>query len=255
MKYKFDRELFASNVHFVVKEKNLTLKKVEEDAGVAPGYISRLRKDGSTTVPTIEFVTNVSISLGVSLAVLLSVDLSKTSSREVYLAEFFDKLITKSSRREIKWEIVDYDFNKHVKAGDPSLDEFHPLEGYTEPRVSEDFRNCYDYWTYFDSKFCGDSGVEAMEESYQFKMPKGATFFLMKVHYGDNGQYGPVGNGYEVYIADKNNIATPITHSMVGDKDMAARRLENLHSLAAEYCKVQELDSNVRGIIDEFMEG
>lgn len=53
----FDKRLFISNIYQLAKERSVKIGDLEKKAGVSVGYLSRINKEDSNTVPTIDFVT------------------------------------------------------------------------------------------------------------------------------------------------------------------------------------------------------
>ncbi|MBO4214389.1 MAG: hypothetical protein J5876_05345 [Lachnospiraceae bacterium] len=100
----FDKRICISNIRYLLKlNTEVKIGRIESEAGVGLGYMSRLEKTGNTADPSVEFVVTAAKLLGVSLDLLVGVDLTGVTATELYLSSFFVKLISDTSNGDLQW--------------------------------------------------------------------------------------------------------------------------------------------------------
>lgn len=123
----FDKAICVSNIYFLAKQKEMKIGDLESECGVSTGYISRLNKEDSKTVPGLEFLLAVAEKLGVSLKSLVSFKFSELTPNEVKVKRFIEKLTFQTQSFAIHWEQEnDEDIRNVAEVG---CDEYatHPL--------------------------------------------------------------------------------------------------------------------------------
>jgi transcriptional regulator with XRE-family HTH domain/frataxin-like iron-binding protein CyaY len=99
---EFNKQLMLDNISYLLKESGKKIGELETEAGVSPGYISRISKEGNTK-PGIEFIINVADSLNISIDTLLNVDYAGMTSNERYLLSFLEKLNRDTLGDKLDW--------------------------------------------------------------------------------------------------------------------------------------------------------
>lgn len=100
----FNKALCFSNIRELLYQKtDIGIGQIEKAAGLRLGYMARLEKEGNTAAPSMEFVVTAAKLLGVSVDMLISIDLIKLTPTERYLAKFLDKLKKKTLKGEVEW--------------------------------------------------------------------------------------------------------------------------------------------------------
>ena len=175
----FDKAIFLDNLEYLIKEKNITARNIEEKAGVSKGYISRLKKEGNMSVPGIEFVLTVSSLTGVSVEVLSTINLSQCSESEDYYIRFVDRLIEKTVRKDVRWRaksLYEFKDNPNGQSDNNVIFERTPSwgESFVEMLNGQyKYRSSYDYGEY--------SFIETEGDFYCFKMDYTNVLYLVKV--------------------------------------------------------------------------
>lgn len=100
---EFLKERFFSNLSHLIKIHEKKIGELETDAGVSPGYISRMNKEANGK-PGIDFIVKVADQLNVSIDTLLGVDLTKLSHTEKYTFDFLEKLTQETEAENLIWE-------------------------------------------------------------------------------------------------------------------------------------------------------
>ena len=168
----FDKRLCIANIYQLAKEKGIKLGDLEKSAGVSAGYISRINKEDSNTVPTIDFIAAVAEALGVTVDAIIKNDYSTPTPTELYILSFVDRLLSQTNADELDWKketatqlkVMGYD-----EQGSPD----HPL-------FSMDFENNEPSPRY-SSRFHSDFGISG--DCFYLSLPgaKNTTVYLMCV--------------------------------------------------------------------------
>ena len=113
---QFDKYKCFANIRELLKNTSIKIGQIEKEAGCQPGYMSRLDKVNNSSEPSVEFLVTAAKLLGVSIDVLVSVDLTAMTATEQYLVSFLDKLKTDTIADRLEW----------TKLSQNELDAIHP---------------------------------------------------------------------------------------------------------------------------------
>lgn len=123
----FNKRQFFDNVRYLLKDNtSVKIGQIEKEAGVSAGYMSRMEKEGNTSDPSIELVYTASKLLGVSLDILLNVDLVALKPTEKYMVDFIQKLEVDTISDRLNWNIESADYLNQIE-GDINGKPNHPL--------------------------------------------------------------------------------------------------------------------------------
>lgn len=78
--------------------------ELEEKVGVSVGYFSRLSKTPDT-FPAIDVLSNLSHMMGISIDVLISIDLQRMGKNSRLLQAFIDKLKIDTVQGKLRWTV------------------------------------------------------------------------------------------------------------------------------------------------------
>lgn len=175
---EFNKKLMLENIAFLVKERGLKVGELEAKVGVSPGYISRTSKEDGPT-PGIEFITNISKELRVSIDTLIFANMAEMTSTERYVASFLEKLERDTVADKLNWSRESADSLNRMEMDRNGIVQ-HPLfryetfyEGYGDD--AEEVSECrfvshaYDIHSYI----AGDC--------FNFQMKNGTLLYLMNV--------------------------------------------------------------------------
>lgn len=113
----FDNELLGKNIKFLASKNSLKIGEIEKEAGVSPGYISRLSSSkNDATYKLMDLIFFLSDKTDVSVLTLLTVDIAQLTKSEAYLTKFLEKLC-----RETKDEIIYWQTKQPNSCGTPNL--------------------------------------------------------------------------------------------------------------------------------------
>ena len=239
----FDKRLCLANIYQLAKEKNIKIGDLEKAAGVSAGYISRINKEDSNTMPTIDFIAAVAKALGVTVDAIIKNDYSTPTPTEKYILSFIDRLLSQTNEDKLDWKkesaaqlkVVGYDAQ-----GCPD----HPL-------FAMDFDDNNNPSPRFVSRF--DEEYAITGDCFYLSLPgaKHSTVYLMCV---DNPTM--VGapftiDSYELYMVKDWKVqplccSTPIT-------SMFHMPMCDLYKAVQESCNHPKIDSDIMSAMDAFM--
>ena len=238
----FDKRLFISNIYQLAKERSVKIGDLEKKAGVSVGYLSRINKEDSNTVPTIDFVASVAAALGVSVDAIIKNDYSTPTPTESYILSFVDRLLTRTNADELDWKketVSDLHTIGYDEHGEPN----HPLYitscGNNEPEAVYNSR--------FHSEF------DIIDDSFKLSLPgvSRTIVYLMCVDDPEMQDTPFASPSYELYIV-KNWTVQPLCCSLpVGS--LFDSCLTKLYEAVKESSNHPKLASDIVTAIDAFM--
>lgn len=252
MEREFDKKLLISNIYFLVKEKGLKLGEVEKDAGVTPGYVSRLNKEERNAKPSIEFLMGVSSILGVSMDALLTYNFEALTPTEAYVLRFVEKLISDTQADKLDWNKESEEYLSSVDYDGQTGEPDHIL--FKEARVyNNDYTEYCDIVEY-DSKFYDVKGIKIAGDGFNVELMGGGYVYLMKIQTPDAAELPFGDTEYELYFVKGWNV-TPLAHSKYAENTPFNEPLHRLYTTVSESCNHVKLKGDAKSIIDAYMQG
>lgn len=234
----FDKTNFIKNVKYLAKEKNFKIGELEASVGVSPGYISRLDKEGNTSIPGIDIICSFAKKLNISVDVLLFEDVSGVNATTNYVLSFLRKLSIETNNNQINWHR--YDAEKLIEQ-----DLFNPL---MTPHV--DATGLIQKVSYqYNSRFI-ESPFELAGDIYSAGISGGTTALLSRVSPCDIN-YSQI--GYELYLYDGDKIMN-VCASTADYNELLCNGLEELYGTITQKFKEPHLDEEVKKKINIYME-
>lgn len=240
----YDKHLLFNNIRYLLRINNIKLGDIEKEAGVAPGYMSRLDKEFSSTEPSLEFVFTAAKLLNSSVDSILKIDLSKLSSNEEYILNFLNKLIKDTDNDVLSWNVEKYELLKSFSDSDSC---YHPL--FTIEKFEDVFfdntaiinRMVFKSNSYGKNTIIGGDG-------YNLELPGNCRLYVMKVK--NNTNNGP--SAIEIWMYnEKNNTAKPLITT--ADINLS-KVLISLYEKIELSVKRPTIDKDLKTVIDAFME-
>lgn len=246
---EFTKERLISNLYHLIKVSGKKIGELEVDAGVSPGYISRMNKDEAGK-PGIDFIIKAADQLNVSIDTLLGVDLSKLSRTEKYTLDFIEKLIQETEAENLRWEKeTASELNNQEANGWSNMD--HPVFSY-ETFYEEgegDYPEQVSRVVFDSAAFGFHTAING--DCYNMQMQYDTTLYLMdlvkSVHkLNDTNAYAKEiwlykpSVGCQFLCSDKNNNFKTIVN--------------RLFETVAEYLTHPQLKQDFRLAIDAFMQ-
>lgn len=244
----FDKEVFLDNLEYLMKEKNVKAKEIEDKADVSKGYISRLKQENNKSVPGIDFILNVSEFFGVSVETLSVFDLSKSSDNEKYINNFLNHLIIKTEKGDIKWS----DFSFEDLSGNKSVRKKEDLFTRNEPSFMQGINKVLNGSKLYRSTFeYGDySFVRSEGNCFVFSMDEDTYLYLTKVVLEKEEEKF---EGFEMFMSindvDRKNLCCVYPER----KETCNELLYRLYNTIKEMKSKNILDDETKQIIDDFL--
>jgi len=106
MNGQINKRQIAENITALAKWYGFRIKDIEAEAGVSPGYLSRMaNKNSQDSNPIIDLLMLASRKFHVSVDSLMSMDFKKMANQEKRrLQLFFETLLSLSNRGQLSWE-------------------------------------------------------------------------------------------------------------------------------------------------------
>lgn len=118
---EFKRHQLVENINTLIQQKNMKVGEVEQAIGISTGYISRLSKAGSESIPATDVVWKLARHLGVSTDALISGDFSDGTDNLSVLRRFIKKLTVRTMDGQLDWSPVTTQYVNAVLKGDEPL--------------------------------------------------------------------------------------------------------------------------------------
>ncbi|WP_027396018.1 hypothetical protein [Anaerovibrio lipolyticus] len=246
---EFDNSIFFSNINYLLQVQNKRTGKFETDAGVNPGYISRVSKE-TTTKPGIEFVMRAAELLGVSIDTILKIDLSALNPTEEYFSSFLEKLKKDTDDRKIDWQLETADYLNRLEP-DRMGRVNHPLlseeEFYVPAEEGLVNRVIFKSRTY-------ECRTDIKGPCYNFRLKNGITFYIMSIELSwgnlveiDNSQI------FEVWMYNPENGSSQYITNSAKESSLGVL-VESLYASIKEYFKMPKIAEPITKAIDAFMQ-
>ena len=238
----FDKSRCISNIYQLAKDRCVKIGDLEKSSGVSVGYLSRINKEDSTTIPTIDFIADVAGMLGVTVDSLLNNDFCSPTPTEKYILSFIDRLLSQTNANKLDWK-KETVAQLHSVGIDYNNEPDHAL--YTIESDNNGLKTAY------DSKF--NPGVDVSNDCFNLSLPGTANtvVYLMCVNDPAMMDLPFSDNTYELYIVQGWSVK-PLCHSSPANSPFS-KSLQTLYSAVTEYCKHPKLESEVMSAIDAFM--
>lgn len=249
MRKSFNSKLMFDNIAFLVKESGRKIGELEAESGVSAGYISRTSKDGGAK-PGIDFVVKVADALGVSIDVLLNINLSELSPTERYLLSFLDKLRRNTLDFKLDWEPASADQLNNMKPGHTGYVN-HPLFSVqssmekTEDGCPKQVRHA----VMISNSFGINTVING--SCYGLSMKNDAYLYLMDVRKSTCDVHDPKAYAKEVWLCPSYNPSQFLCSTLEGAA--LAEPINSLFDAVAEYSKHPRLKYEIRNILDAFL--
>ena len=205
----FKKATFIENFKALTAKTGVKIGQIETEANVAPGYLSRLDKEGNTSDPSIEFIATSARLFNVTVDFLLYGKVENLSQTEAYLSNFFQTLINDTINDQITW------------SPDTSPAEFYSSgtgypEGVTHPLYGSEwneYKKRFD--VYYNSLFEKNVKVSKEADSYISMLPNTNNFiyFMNCTRGGDSNSKAD--SFFECYLASESGV-TPLCTSHNG---------------------------------------
>lgn len=249
MTSEFNKQLMLDNIYFLLKEFGKKIGELETDAGVSPGYISRISKDGNTK-PGIEFIMKVADSLNTSMDTLLNVELAEMTPTERYLVSFLEKLNKDTLDDKLDWKRESADRLNRAETdinGNPD----HPLLSYEtfyeegECEYPEEVSRVVFVSNAFDCR------TSINGDCFNLRLKNGSILYLMNISKSVYKLNDPDAFAKEIWMYTPGTGTNFLCSNR--DTSFLTALADNLYTTVSERMKHPRIKQELQYVIDAFM--
>lgn len=246
----FNKSICFSNIRELLKQNpNVKIGQIEREAGIRLGYMSRLEKEGNTAEPSMEFIVTAAKLLNVSVDTLISVDLANLNTTEEYLINFLSKLQLDTVMGKLDWNVeTPYDIERQVDVNGINTHPLYSLETFfrqTECEYPEEVTEN----VYVSKTFGPNTCING--DCFNIKLKNGSILYLMDLvkdcHRVNDKSAFVIEAVIHVPHGKNQVLVTSKDDYLLGDL------LIETHSKVKEFMKHPKVSSDVRYVIDAFM--
>ena len=243
-KKSFDKRICFENIRFLLSRESVKLGDIERNAGLTPGYMSRLEKEGNASDPSVEFVVTAAEMLGITVDTLLNSRLTSIPKDEELLIKFFTAVKEDTETGNVVW----------VKN---NLDELTECRGCArDPEyftiLSEPNPNSNDFSVIYSSYFLPKKEYLFIGTCYQTQsLGTEDELILMKMELEDPPPEF-TGEFIEVYHKGDGGSIEPLCNNAISSNEMnvVVKSLFERAAISASHIHISE---ETRGFIDDYM--
>ena len=243
---ELDRKRLIDNIYRYAKEKDIKIGTLEQNAGVSPGYLSRLAKDESKGSFGVDLLCSAAEQLGRTLDDLVYTNNDVLSPNELKMIAFLDKLTLKTESFQLEWQMLP------PMIEDPTYIFEHPLFRL----VDREELNMYGDWEICkESEYCsrflehGNAQIAGNCFHVPFDTYGGREVYIMSAKERNSSNDKEI---LEVYFIQRNGTIEPIASTkFVNDQIQEAMKRLYLTIEAAR--SHLTLDKGSLGAMDRFL--
>lgn len=248
---KFNKQLMLDNIYYLLKKYEKKIGELETEAGVSPGYISRISKEDNAK-PGIEFIIKVADSLNISVDTLLNVNFTEITPTEKYLVSFLEKLNGDTLEHKLDWDKESVDRLNRIEADiDGTLD--HPL---LSDRPCHNEGSCEYSNAILGKVFISENfGYETIinGDCFNLTLKNGSILYFMNIsksfHSVDDIDFV----AKEIWMYTPTGGANYLCSNK--DDSQLAVLVDKLYTTVSERMKYPKINAGIKYIIDSFMNG
>ncbi len=247
----FNKSVCFSNIRELLKDnQDVKIGKIEKEAGIRLGYMSRLEKGDNSADPSMEFIVTAAKMLNVSIDALISVDIGGLTTTEKFLFNFFEKLKTDTIADKLTWN-VETEFDLERYETDYNGNSMHPLFSLeTFYRESEcGYPDQVTENVYVSKTFGPNTGIHG--DCFNLRLKNGTFLYLMDLVKDVHRTSDKTAFVKEavMYVPSSGIQVIATTH----DDYPIVELLEDLYSVVKEYMKHPQVNNDVMSAINAFM--
>ena len=244
MTKEFNKTLLASNISYLLKQKNMKIGTFEEQVNVSPGYLSRISKEDSIK-PGIDFIVRAASILDTSIDILLGTDLTSLTATETYFKQFIEKLIKDTRNERLEWQCEKPRYLNNLEV-DMNGNCHHPFfTGIESPKEGVEYLPTGAY----DSQAFGID-VTIDDDCYNVMLSETTRLYVM------HAQELDLGDGTEKIIEmwfydifDYSSVFVGSTKSFANLGNL----IKELYIFIKKYMETPHLPSSVKTVIESYI--
>lgn len=247
----FNKNRIIENIYFLAKEKGLKMGDIEKNAGVSPGYLSRINKNDNTSIPGVDLMYYIAQQLEVSVDTLLAAKYEQMTRADKYALDFIQKVIDDTRNEKIDWEQL----SAYKLRTDAELEYMYPIfdhEEYLEYEPGSINGGIVCRKPCFLSKFYEEGISRIIGNGYIAEMKSlNARIYLMAIEHENTKENKK--QAYELYIEMEGGLVEGICNSTLVNHEISMLMGQLYEALEELYSHVK-LSRGVKDLLDKYMQ-
>lgn len=245
----FDKKRCIDNIYAIAKAKGLKIGDIEEKAGVSKGYLSRINKEDSTSIPGIDLLASIADQLGVGIDYLVNFPRDTLTPNEEFVFQFIDRLAKQTTAGKMDWVVE----SAAVLEADNDTEVDNPLVSVTM-NYSEEFNT--QYHTHVYTSMIYSAAVRVKDSCYHAELPDGKSeVYLNAVSYYVENEENHIFSTWtdriiEVYIVQRGIRPVCSTYYL---RDELKKAVEDLYTAVSSSPSHIGLEQSTKEIMRSFL--
>lgn len=250
-KYRaYDKYNCLNNIDYLLEKQDKKVGQLESEAHVRVGYMSRIKRTGRSTEPSLQFVASAAKMFNVTVDELLYAKMKEGSETENYLMQFINKLMKDTREEKLFWNKESEDDLRSI-GSDISGEVEHPLLSY-ETFMEEDENGHPEEVSRVVFK-SNSYGVKTAidNDCFNLRLKNGSHLYIMScsksIYYLDD----PDAHAKELWMHVPGQKAEYLCSNAKGE--FLGKYVELLYEKVSESMEHPLIKENVKNIMDAFL--
>ncbi len=246
----FNKKRCIDNIYALAKAKGLKIGDIEEKAGVSKGYLSRINKDNSASVPTVDLLESIAEQLEVGIDYLVNFQSGILTPNEEFVFRFVDRLSKQTIAGRMDWVVE----SASVLTAENEIEVENPLIT-VSTQYSPEFEVEYPVHMYTSRIYSGYAQV--VDNCFHSSLPDGKSVVYLNAvkynapHAGQHTDADWSDRIIEVYILQ--GETRPICSTFYLRSELK-KAVEDLYTAAASSPSHICLEQSTKDIMNAFLE-
>lgn len=243
-----ERVIWAENITYLAKEKGIKLMDLAKDVDVTVSFFSRARKGDSRADAVV--LSNIAERLGVSLDLLMKVDLSAMGESEKLIAKSLNKMLQDTVSEKIRWErFRQHDSKALGSDGNPRF----PFMVVTDVDPGE---RVYMEYT---QPLCSDTDTaEINGDFFKATLTDCIDLYLLPIHVDtrhkeEHGESYDSLQGIDMFFVTASKEIKPMCCTYKGTRPEIVQKVIELHQMILKKAEQALLDSFTSDLLTDYL--
>lgn len=250
-KYRaYDKYNCLNNIDYLLEKQDKKVGQLESEAHVRVGYMSRIKRTGRSTEPSLQFVTSAAKMFNVTVDELLYAKMREGSETENYLIQFINKLIKDTREEKLSWNKESEDDLRNMST-DSNGDVEHPLfsfESFSET-VESDYPEEVSRVVFKSNSFGVRSAIDG--DCFNLRLKNGSYLYIMSCSKSFYYLDDPDAHSKELWMYVPSQKAEYLCSNANGE--LLGEYVDLLYEKVSESMKHPLIKENVKNVMDAFM--
>ncbi len=241
----FERSRLMNNISVLIKEKGLKVGELENKVGISAGYISKMTKADSESMPGIDLIYKLAQELEVSVEALVCGDFNKSNDNLLFLIRFLHSLEEDVNLHRHEWESFETYGALQKEYAFPDL----PMMTRTLEVNLQQKESAFQ----FVSAFKKDANLTVTKDNFCGFVPELGTVLLFKL---DNHLPEGRKTEFEMYVIEDrgggDEPITPMCSSLDSDGEVSPY-ITDLYNCLLKHSKDIKVSEETRTLINRYL--